>query len=70
MSPLDIEAVLKLVKSGEIYNDDINLKDIRVSKKLGGTRDDTKIVDGILFPDNKISKAVGEPTKIENQKLA
>ena len=69
LAPLAVDAVLKLVKSGEIYHDDIDLKDIRVSKKLGGTIEDTKMVDGIVFPDNKISKAAGGPTKIENPKI-
>ena len=69
LAPLAVDAVLKLVKSGEIYHDDIDLKDIRVSKKLGGTIEDTRIVDGIVFADNKISKAAGGPSKIENPKI-
>ena len=69
LAPLAVDAVLKLVKSGEIYHDDVDLKDIRVSKKLGGTIEDTKLVDGIVFPDNKISKAAGGPSKIENPKI-
>ena len=69
LAPLAVEAVLKLVKNGEIYHDDVDLKDIKVSKKLGGTIEDTKIVDGIVFPSNKVSKAAGGPTKIENPKI-
>jgi len=69
LAPLAVDAVLKLVKSGEIYHDDIDLKDIRVSKKLGGTIEDTKMVEGIVFPSNKISKAAGGPTKVENPKI-
>jgi T-complex protein 1 subunit delta len=60
---------MKLVKSGDIYHDDVDLKDIRVSKKLGGTIEDTKMVDGIVFTDNKVSKAAGGPTKVENPKI-
>ena len=69
LAPLAVDAVLKLVKNGEIYHDDVDLKDIRVSKKLGGTIEDTRIVDGIVFADNKISKAAGGPSKIENPKI-
>ena len=69
LAPLAVDAVLKLVKNGEIYHDDVDLKDIRVSKKLGGTIEDTKMVDGIVFTDNKISKAAGGPSKIENPKI-
>jgi len=69
LAPLAVDAVLKLVKSGEIYHDDVDLKDIRVSKKLGGTIEDTKLVDGIVFTNNKVSKAAGGPSKIENPKI-
>jgi len=69
LAPLAVDAVLKLVKNGEIYHDDVDLKDIRVSKKLGGTIEDTKMVDGIVFTDNKVSKAAGGPSKIENPKI-
>ena len=69
LAPLAVDAVMKLVKSGDIYHDDVDLKDIRVSKKLGGTIEDTKMVDGIVFTDNKISKAAGGPSKIENPKI-
>ena len=69
LAPLAVDAVMKLVKSGDIYHDDVDLKDIRVSKKLGGTIEDTKMVDGIVFADNKVSKAAGGPTKVENAKI-
>ena len=69
LAPLAVDAVMKLVKSGDIYHDDVDLKDIRVSKKLGGTIEDTKMVDGIVFADNKVSKAAGGPTKVENPKI-
>ena len=69
LAPIAVDAVLKLVKSGEIYHDDVDLKDIRVSKKLGGTIEDTKLVDGIVFTNNKVSKAAGGPSKIENPKI-
>ena len=69
LAPLAVDAVLKLVQSGEIFHDDVDLKDIRVSKKLGGTIEDTKLVDGIVFTDNKVSKAAGGPSKIENPKI-
>ena len=69
LAPLAVDAVMKLVKSGDIYHDDVDLKDIRVAKKLGGTIEDTKMVDGIVFTDNKISEAAGGPSKIENPKI-
>jgi len=37
--------------------------------KLGGTCDDTHMVDGLVF-DSKASKAAGGPSRIENAKIA
>ena len=65
----EIESPVKLDDKESLIHDDVDLKDIRVSKKLGGTIEDTKMVDGIVFTDNKVSKAAGGPTKVENPKI-
>lgn len=49
------------------YN--VDLKNIRLVKVLGGTVDDTDIVNGMVFKQ-KASKMAGGPTKIENAKIA
>lgn len=46
LSPLAVDAVLKVMEEG---SSSIDLRDIRVVKKLGGTIDDTELVDGIIF---------------------
>jgi len=69
LAPIAVDAVLKLANDNGKFKEDVDLKDIRVSKKLGGTIEDTKMVEGIVFPDNKVSKAAGGPTKIENPKI-
>lgn len=46
------------------------MRDIRVHKKLGGTIEDTQMVDGIVLPNNKPSKSAGGPTSIKNPKIA
>ena len=47
----------------------LDLKDIKVVTKLGGTVDDSELVHGAVF-DHKASKAAGGPTRIENAKIA
>lgn len=48
----------------------VDLKDVRIVKKLGGTIDDTELVEGLVFDRCKPSTASGGPTKIENAKIA
>jgi T-complex protein 1 subunit delta len=38
-----------------MLNGEIDLKDIRVSKKLGGTIEDTEIVPGLVFTQNRVN---------------
>ena len=37
--------------------------------KLGGTVDDSELVDGMVF-DQKAAKGAGGPTRVENAKIA
>ena len=70
LAPIAVEAVLKIYNNRDNKNiDDVDLKDIKVCKKLGGTIDDTKIINGIVFTDNKISHVAGGPTKVEKCKI-
>ena len=45
------------------------MNDIKVVTKLGGTVDDSEMVDGMVF-DKKAAKAGGGPTRMENAKIA
>lgn len=47
----------------------LDLRDIRVVTKLGGTVDDSEMVEGMVF-DQKAAKAAGGPTRVENAKVA
>jgi T-complex protein 1 subunit delta len=42
-----VEAVLKLVDIEKDNN--VDLRDIKIVKKLGGTIDDTELIDGLVF---------------------
>ena len=47
----------------------VDLKDIKIVTKGGGTIDDTEMVKGLVF-DSKASKGAGGPSKIEGAKIA
>lgn len=61
-----VEAVLKIIDPEISAN--VDLKDIKLVKKLRGTIDDTQLVYGIFFDKWKPSSASGGPTKIQNAK--
>jgi T-complex protein 1 subunit delta len=69
LAPIAVDAVLRLVNSGNTYNNEIDLRDVRVSKKLGGTIDDTEMIDGLVFTQNKVAHSAGGPSRFENPKI-
>lgn len=46
------------------------MRDIKLVKKLGGTIDDTELVNGLVFAHNKPSHSAGGPTRIKDPKIA
>lgn len=66
LSPIAVDSVLRLV-TNESTN--VDLRDIRLVKKVGGTIDDTQLMDGVLLHQNVIT-AAGGPTRIEKAKIA
>jgi len=38
--------------------------------KLGGTVDDSEMIDGLVFTDKKASHYAGGPTRVDNAKIA
>ncbi|KAH7291545.1 hypothetical protein KP509_29G021200 [Ceratopteris richardii] len=67
LAPLAVDAVLNVVDPTRPEN--IDLRDIKIIKKLGGTVDDTEMVKGLVF-DKKASHAAGGPTRVEGAKIA
>ena len=45
------------------------MRDICVAKKLGGTIDESELIDGLVFVDKKASHFAGGPTRIEDAKI-
>jgi len=66
LAPLAVDAVLKIVDPASTKNVDLNA--IRVVKKLGGTVEDTELVEGLVF-DQGVSHSAGGPTFIQNAKI-
>ena len=66
LAPMAVDAVLKLVDHKVANN--VDLRDIRVVRKAGGTIEDCELVDGLVFTQNA-EKSAGGPTKIANAKI-
>lgn len=65
LAPMAVDAVLKIVDPNKDQN--VDLKDIHIIKKLGETVEDSQLVDGIVFTQK--SQGVGGPSKIEKAKI-
>ena len=67
LSKVVVDAILKIaIKKGEEYT--VDLENIKVEKKTGGSITDTQIIKGIVL-DKEIVHS-GMPTKIEKAKIA
>ena len=67
LSKLVVDAILKIVEiNGDVHS--IDLDNLKVEKKAGGSIDDTVLINGIVL-DKEIVHS-GMPTKIEKSKIA
>lgn len=64
LSPIAVDAVLKVIVDPSRATN-VNLKDVKIIKKLGGTVEDTELIDGLVFTE----KAAGNVKKIEKAKI-
>ena len=67
LAPIAVDAVLSIIDPMSSHS--VDLKDIKIVKQVGGTVDDTELVNGIVFGQGA-KKAAGGPTRIENAKIA
>ncbi|GAB4861002.1 T-complex protein 1 subunit delta [Ancistrocladus abbreviatus] len=67
LAPLAVDSVLSVVDPAK--PDMVDIRDIKIVKKIGGTVDDTEMVKGLVF-DKKVSHSAGGPTRLENAKVA
>jgi len=66
LAPLAVDAVLRVIDPATATNVDLN--QVRIVKKVGGTVEDTELVDGLVF-DQGVSHSAGGPTVIQNAKI-
>ncbi|AFS81936.1 thermosome subunit beta [Candidatus Nitrosopumilus sediminis] len=67
LSKIIVDAILSIaIKKGDSYS--VDLENIKIEKKSGGSIDDTQIIKGIVL-DKEIVHS-GMPTRIENAKIA
>jgi len=65
LAPLAVDAVLKVIDPQ--CDTDVDLRDIQVINKLGGTVDDTELIDGLVL-DQRSAGGTG-PTRVEKAKI-
>lgn len=67
LAPIAVSAVTTIIDPARA--DNVDLKDIRIIQKVGGTIDDTILVDGVALHQNVI-KSQGGPSRVEKAKVA
>ncbi|CAD7702505.1 unnamed protein product [Ostreobium quekettii] len=67
LSPMAVDCVLKITDPDRPQFIDLN--DIKLFAKLGGTLEDTKTIDGMVF-DQKASRSASGPARVQNAKIA
>lgn len=67
LAPIAVDAVLKIIDKATATNADLN--NIAVAKQIGGTIDDSELINGLCFVNKKASHFAGGPTRIENAKI-
>lgn len=65
LAPLAVDAVLSVIDPAKDTN--VNLKDIKIIKQLGGTVEDTELIRGLVFTQK--SANVNGPRKVEKAKI-
>lgn len=65
LAPLAVDAVLKVVEPGR--EQVVSLSDIKVIKQIGGTVEDTQLIEGLVFPQ-RIANTNG-PKRVEKAKI-
>ena len=63
-----VDVVLKIIDKETATN--VDLRNIHVARKLGGTIDESELIEGLCFVDKKASHLAGGPTRVENAKIA
>lgn len=68
LAPIAVNAVKAIADFTKDTN--VDLRDIKVVKKLGGTIDDIQMINGLVFANNRPSHSAGGPSKVLKPKIA
>lgn len=66
IAPMAVDAVLRTIDPKTAEN--VDLKNIRIIKKLGGTIEDTEMIDGLVL-NQPVIKSGGGPTRVEKARI-
>jgi T-complex protein 1 subunit delta len=66
LGPIAVDAVSRVINPA--VADNVDLHDIRIVKKVGGTIEDTELVDGLVLTQNVV-KSAGGPTRMEKARI-
>ena len=66
LGPMSVDAVLKTIDQKTAEN--VDLKNIRVIKKLGGTIEDSEMIDGLVL-NQPVIKSGGGPARMEKARI-
>lgn len=66
LAPMAVDSVLKTIDPKTAEN--VDLKNIRILKKIGGTIDDSEIIDGLVL-QQPVVKSGGGPTRMEKARI-
>ena len=66
LASMAVDSVLKVIDQKSAEN--VDLKNIRILKKLGGTIEESEMVDGLVL-QQQVIKAGNGPTRIEKAKI-
>lgn len=68
LAPIAIEAIKSICDIKTAKN--LDLKNIKIHQKLGGTLDDIQLFKGVVFTNNMPVSAPGSLSKVQNPKIA
>ena len=66
LSPMAVDAVLKTIDPKTA--DNVDLRNIRIIKKVGGTIEDSEMIDGLVL-NQTVIKSGGGPTRVEKARI-
>ena len=67
LGPMAVDAVLKTIDQKTA--DNVDLKNIRIVKKVGGTIEDSEMIDGLVL-NQPVVKSGGGPSRMEKARIA